>query len=509
MTTLNAIFSTELSPDETDNTFDDPKHRSPLVLHNRDFKSVTDAIANVAERPTTLGWKIAFAVSLSMLGMLGACIGYLILTGVGVWGNNQPASWGFPIVNFVFWVGIGHAGTLISAILFLFRQNWRTAINRFAEAMTIFAVMCAGLFPGIHVGRAWLAYWLFPIPNQMSMWPQFRSPLLWDVFAVGTYATVSVLFWYVGMVPDLATFRDRATGKVKQFAYGLFALGWTGSARHWHRYERAYLLLAALATPLVLSVHSVVSFDFATSQLPGWHTTVFPPYFVAGAVYGGFAMVLNLAIPARAFFGLKDIITLRHLDNCAKVMLGTGLIVAYSYSLEFWAAWYSGNHYERFGFYNRAFGPYMIPFFIMMWCNVLAPQFLWFKKVRTNMLLLFICALFANIGMWFERFEIIITSLTRDFLPSSWYAFRPSPIDILMLIGSFGLFFTMFLLFCRFLPVVAMAEVKTVMPQAHGHGDMDGDGHAREHAHDIGKSDFQPDEHFRPTAGSAPTLRGE
>jgi molybdopterin-containing oxidoreductase family membrane subunit len=501
MTTLTGIFSTELSPDEVNNTLDnDPKHRATLVLHNRDFKSVTDAVSGIAERPTTLGWKIAFVISLSMLSMLGLCIGYLITTGVGVWGNNQPASWGFPIVNFVFWVGIGHAGTLISAILFLFRQNWRTAINRFAEAMTIFAVMCAGLFPGIHVGRAWLAYWLFPIPNQMSMWPQFRSPLLWDVFAVGTYATVSVLFWYVGMVPDLATLRDRATGKIKQIAYGIFALGWTGSSRHWHRYERAYLLLAALATPLVLSVHSVVSFDFATSQLPGWHTTVFPPYFVAGAVYGGFAMVLNLAIPARQFFGLKDIITLRHIENCCKVMLGTGLIVAYAYSLEFWAAWYSGNHYERFTFYNRAFGTYMIPFFIMMWCNVVAPQFLWIKKVRTNLLLVFIIALFANCGMWFERFEIIITSLTRDFLPSSWYIFRPSPIDIMMLIGSFGLFFTMFLLFCRFLPVVAMAEIKTVMPQAHGHG---------EDPHDHRKSDFQPDEHFRPTEGHAPTLRPE
>lgn len=502
MTTLSGIFSTPASPDEVNNTLDDPRHRAALVSHDRGFKAITDAVAAVAERPTTTGWKIAFAISLGMLSMLGVCILYLVTTGVGVWGNNQPASWGFPIVNFVFWVGIGHAGTLISAILFLFRQNWRTAINRFAEAMTIFAVMCAGLFPGIHVGRAWLAYWLFPIPNQMDMWPQFRSPLLWDVFAVGTYATVSVLFWYVGMVPDLATLRDRSTSKIKQILYGIFSLGWTGSSRHWHRYERAYLLLAALATPLVLSVHSVVSFDFATSQLPGWHTTVFPPYFVAGAVYGGFAMVLNLAIPARQFFGLKDIITLRHIENCCKVMLGTGLIVAYAYSLEFWAAWYSGNHYERFAFMNRAFGPYTIPFFIMIWCNVVAPQFLWFKKIRTNLLLVFIIATFANIGMWFERFEIIITSLTRDFLPSSWYAFRPSPIDIMMLIGSFGLFFTMFLLFCRFLPVVAIAEVKTVTPQAHGHDPEHPEGH-----HDARKSDFQPDETFRPTAGQEPTLR--
>jgi Ni/Fe-hydrogenase subunit HybB-like protein len=300
--------------------------------------------------------------------------------------------------------------------------------------MTIFAVVCAGMFPGIHVGRAWLAYWLFPIPNQMNMWPQFRSPLLWDVFAVGTYATVSVLFWYVGMIPDLATLRDRSTGKIRQFALWRFALGWTGSSRHWHRYERAYLLLAALATPLVLSVHSVVSFDFATSQLPGWHTTVFPPYFVAGAVYGGFAMVLNLAIPARAFFGLKDIITIRHIENCAKVMLGTGMIVAYAYSLEFWTAWYSGSHYERFAFINRAFGPYWWGFWIMIWCNVIAPQFLWFKKDPHQHAAGFHHRVLANIGMWFERFEIIITSLTRDFLPSSWYKFvADSPIDLLML----------------------------------------------------------------------------
>ena len=501
MTTFNAIFTTPASPDEIDNTIDDPKDRAPLVVGGLDFRSVTDKVAAVAERPTTMGWKIAFAISLSLLGVFGGCIGYLILTGVGVWGNNQPVSWGFPIVNFVFWVGIGHAGTLISAILFLFRQNWRTAINRFAEAMTIFAVVCAGTFPGIHVGRAWLAYWLFPIPNQMQMWPQFRSPLLWDVFAVGTYATVSVLFWYVGMIPDLATLRDRSKNKLRQFLYGIFALGWTGSSRHWHRYERAYLLLAALATPLVLSVHSVVSFDFATSQLPGWHTTVFPPYFVAGAVYGGFAMVLNLAIPARAYFGLKEIITVRHIENCCKVMLGTGMIVAYAYCLEFWTAWYSGSHYERFAFLNRAFGPYWWSFWIMIFCNVVAPQFLWSKKIRTNMLLVFIIAFFANCGMWFERWEIIVTSLTRDFLPSSWYAFRPSPIDLLMLLGSFGLFFTLFLLFCRFLPVVAMAEVKTVMPQAHAHDDGD------THHHDAHKSDFQPDEHFEPGPGQEPSLR--
>ncbi len=464
---------------DIDNTVDPLRGRAPLVTGKHDFTSVTEMVCNVAERKTTLAWKIAFAGALSLLGILGACITYLVTTGVGVWGNNQPVAWGFPIVNFVFWVGIGHAGTLISAVLFLFRQNWRTGINRFAEAMTIFAVVCAGMFPGVHVGRPWLAYWLFPIPNQMSMWPNFRSPLLWDVFAVGTYATVSTLFWYVGMVPDIATLRDRATGRIQQIAYGALALGWTGSSRHWHRFERAYLLLAALATPLVLSVHSVVSFDFATSQIPGWHTTIFPPYFVAGAIFGGFAMVLNLAIPARELFGLKDIISLRHIDNMAKVLLATGMIVSYAYGTEFFTAWYSGSPSEQFVFMNRAFGPYAWSFWTMIFCNVVAPQFLWSKKLRSNVWFVFVIAFFANIGMWFERFEIIITSLTRDALPSSWWRFMPTPIDLLTLLGSFGLFFTLFLLFVRFLPVVAIAEVKTVMPQAHGH--------------DKPTSDFRPD----------------
>jgi molybdopterin-containing oxidoreductase family membrane subunit len=454
---------------EIDNTTDDPRQRAPLVLGDRDFASITESVCSIAERKTTLQWKIGFAMSLSLLGLLGAGIAYLFSTGVGVWGNNQPVGWAFDIVNFVFWVGIGHAGTLISAVLFLFRQNWRTSINRFAEAMTIFAVICAAMFPGIHVGRAWLAYWLFPIPNQMAMWPNFRSPLLWDVFAVSTYASVSFLFWYVGMVPDLATLRDRAKSKIGQFLYGLFALGWTGSNRHWHRFERAYLLLSALCTPLVLSVHSVVSFDFATSQLPGWHTTIFPPYFVAGAIYGGFAMVLNLAIPAREFFGLKEIITIRHIDNMAKILLATGMIVSYAYATEFFTAWYSGVMYERFAFINRAFGPYGWSFWIMFSCNVIAPQFMWIKKLRTNLWVVFFVALAANIGMWFERFVIIVTSLTRDFLPSSWWAYKPTIVDLGMLAGSFGLFFTLFMLFCRFLPVVAMAEVKGVMPQAKSH----------------------------------------
>lgn len=456
---------------EVDNTLDTPGRRAPLVLGEHDFASVTRTVCGIAENRTPTAWYVAFAISSSLLLLLVVLIGHLVTTGVGVWGNNNPVMWGFPIVNFVFWVGIGHAGTLISAILFLFRQQWRTSINRFAEAMTIFAVICAALFPGIHVGRPWLAYWLFPYPNQMSMWPQFRSPLLWDVFAVGTYATVSLLFWYVGMIPDFATLRDRAKDSIRYYAYGFLSLGWNGSSRHWHRFERAYLILAALATPLVLSVHSVVSFDFAVSQLPGWHTTIFPPYFVAGAVFGGFAMVLTLAIPARQFFGLKELITLRHIENMNKIMLATGMIVGYAYSVEFFIAWYSGHHFEQFVFMNRPLGPYWWAFWVMVCCNVMFPQLLWFKRCRTSLVVTFLVAMGANVGMWFERFVIVITSLHRDFLPSSWGIFIPTWVDLGMLAGSFGLFFTLFLLFCRFLPMVAMAEVKAVMPQAHaGHG---------------------------------------
>jgi len=451
-----------------DNTFEDPQRRAPLVLGDQSYGDVTAAVSDIALKPikkTRLPWVIGFIISLSLLGMLTCLIGYLLLTGVGVWGNNNTVAWGFPIVNFVFWVGIGHAGTLISAILFLFRQDWRTGINRFAEAMTIFAVMCAGLFPGIHVGRAWLAYWLFPYPNQMAMWPNFRSPLLWDVFAVSTYATVSMLFWYMGMIPDIATLRDRAKDKPRQIIYGILALGWRGSNRHWHRYEKAYLLLAALATPLVLSVHSVVSFDFAVSQLPGWHTTIFPPYFVAGAIFGGFAMVLCLLIPARQWYGLENLITRRHVDNCAKVLLATGMIVGYAYLIEIFTAWYSGVKLEQETFLNRAFGPYGWSFWLMMFCNLAAPQLMWFKSMRNNMLIVWIVALLANVGMWFERFVIIITSLTRPHLPSSWTAFTPTWVDYAMLLGSFGLFFTFFLLFCRFLPMVAISEVKAIMPR--------------------------------------------
>lgn len=454
--------------DDLNNTTELPGTRAPLVLGGLDNTAVTTRICEIAEAPKPpLAWYIAFAISSSLTVMLFGLIGYLVTTGVGVWGNNAPVFWAWDIVNFVFWVGIGHAGTLISAILFLFRQHWRTSINRFAEAMTIFAVVCAGIFPSVHVGRVWVIYWLLPVPNQQALWPNFRSPLLWDVFAVSTYATVSLLFWYMGMIPDIATFRDRATQKWRQVLYGVLSLGWTGSARQWHRYEKAYLLLAALATPLVLSVHTVVSFDFAVSQLPGWHTTIFPPYFVAGAVFSGFAMVVTLMVPARAFFGLRDLVTLRHLENMNKIILVTGTMVGYAYAMEFFTAWYSGNRYEQFAFINRAFGPYWWAYWTMVTCNVISPQLFWIKKIRTTPWMMVIVCIFVNIGMWFERFVITVTSLSRDFLPSSWGYYKPTFVDIGMFIGSFGLFFTLFLLFCRFLPIVAMAEVKTVIPENH------------------------------------------
>ncbi len=448
---------------EVDNTQDVPGRREPLVLGGLTDSSVTDKVCAVVETKPSKQWFLAFMISLSALGLLGILVPYLIFTGIGVWGVNNPVGWGYAIVNFVFWVGIGHAGTLISAILFLFRQKWRTSINRAAEAMTIFAVMCAGLFPGIHVGRAWFAYWMFPIPNQMEMWPNFRSPLLWDVFAVGTYFTVSLLFWYMGMIPDLATLRDRAKHKLRKFGYGLLSLGWTGSNRVWHRYERAYLLLAALATPLVLSVHSVVSFDFAVSQVPGWHTTIFPPYFVAGAIFSGFAMVVTLLVPCRHWFGLKEIITIRHLENMNKIIMVTGMMVGYAYGIEFFIAWYGGNPVEKFAFQNRAFGPYGWAYWIMVSCNVISPQIFWFKKARTSLVIMFIVSIFVNIGMWFERFVITVTSLANDFVPSAWDYYRPTAIDIGILIGAFGLFFTCFTLFCRFLPFIAMSEIKGVL----------------------------------------------
>jgi molybdopterin-containing oxidoreductase family membrane subunit len=452
---------------EIDNTLDDPRHRATLITGatGQSLHAVTEAVAGVAEAPhPPAAWYVAMTISVGLLGILGAMVLYLFFTGVGVWNLNRPVGWAFDITNFVFWVGIGHAGTLISAILFLFRQKWRTSINRFAEAMTIFAVVCAGMFPGIHVGRVWYIYWVFPYPNQMAIWPNFLSPLLWDVFAVSTYATVSVLFWYLGMVPDLATLRDRAKSRLAFYLYGIFALGWRGSNRHWQVYEKAYLLLAALATPLVLSVHSVVSFDFAVSQLPGWHTTIFPPYFVAGAIFSGFAMVVTLAVPARQLFGLKNIITLRHIDNMAKIILLTSCIVGYAYSTEFFIAWYGGNSWEQFHFHNRLTGPLWWCGWTMITCNAIIPHVLWFKRVRTNVWALFVVSLLINVGMWFERFTIIVVGLSRDFLPSSWGSYAPSWVEVLTLLGSFGLFMTLFLLFCRYLPMVAMAEVKGVLP---------------------------------------------
>ncbi|HKQ61871.1 MAG TPA: NrfD/PsrC family molybdoenzyme membrane anchor subunit [Candidatus Polarisedimenticolaceae bacterium] len=454
-----------------DNTSDDPTRRAPLAP-GHDFTTLTERVCGVVEaRRPPRAWYVAFAFSSTLCLLLAAMLTYVVATGIGVWGNNAPVGWAFDIINFVFWVGIGHAGTLISAILFLLRQDWRTGINRFAEAMTIFAVICAGLFPAIHVGRIWIAYWLFPIPNQMLVWPNFRSPLLWDVFAVSNYFTVSLLFWYLGLIPDLATLRDRAPTRLRAWIYGLFAMGWRGSHRHWQVYERVYLILAGLATPLVLSVHSVVSFDFAVSLLPGWHTTIFPPYFVAGAIFGGFAMVAVLAVPARELFGLKDLITLRHIENMNKIMLATGLMVGYAYFVEFFVAWYSGNPYEHFTFLNRALGPYAWAYWIMVTCNVITPQLFWSKKIRTSPWLTFVVCICINIGMWFERFVIIVTSLHRDFLPSSWGYYRPTWVDLCTLAGSFGLFLTLFLLFVRFLPMVAMAEVKSVIgaAQAHDH----------------------------------------
>jgi Ni/Fe-hydrogenase subunit HybB-like protein len=448
---------------------DDLSQRPPLILGKPDFHAITEAVAAPLERPTPRAWWLCFAVSLAMLSLLGVSVAWLFWEGVGIWGLNNPVGWAFDITNFVFWVGIGHAGTLISAILFLFRQKWRTSINRSAEAMTLFAVACALTFPGIHVGRVWVAYWMFPLPNQMGMWPNFRSPLLWDVFAVSIYGTVSLLFWYVGLIPDLATIRDRAVKPMARRIYGALALGWRSSHRHWQHYERAYLVLAGLATPLVLSVHSIVSMDFAVSQLPGWHTTIFPPYFVAGAIFSGFAMVVTLMVITRKAFAMEHIITLNHFDAMAKIMLLTGSMVGYAYGMEFFTAWYSGNPYEVFAFQNRAFGPYAWAYWTMISCNVIIPQLFWFTKVRRSIPALFVLSLFVNLGMWFERFVIIVTSLHRDFLPSSWAMYTPTIWEVMALVGSFGLFFTLFCLFVRFLPIVATAEVKTVLPQADPH----------------------------------------
>jgi len=455
--------------------------REPLVQNHRSFGWISDRVSAITEGKAPKWWWAAFIPSVCLLGLLGCMLFYQVTTGVGVWGNHHPTMWGWDIINFVWWIGIGHAGTLISAILFLMRQKWRTAVNRAAEAMTIFAVMCAGIYPALHVGRMWFDWWLFPIPTYQGLWPQFRSPLMWDVFAVSTYFTVSVLFWYVGLIPDLATLRDRSKTKVKQFIYGLFSLGWTGSNRHWSNYEKAYLILAGLSTPLVLSVHSIVSLDFAVSQLPGWHTTIFPPYFVAGAVFSGFGMVLTLLIPLRSMCHLEDIITKRHIDVMCKVTLATGCIVSYAYIMEFIIAWYSGSAMEKFHFMNRALGPMWWGWVMMMSCNMIVPQLFWFKKVRQNLVLVFILSIFVNIGMWFERFVIVVVGLYREFLPSNWDYFKPTWVDICTFLGTFGLFFTMFLLFMRFLPMIAVSEVKGVTPQADPHHPSAGGGTGGHH----------------------------
>ncbi len=444
--------------------------REPLVLNNRSLGWISDRVCRIIEDPVPGWWWPTFVISFVLMSVMFGCIGYLISTGVGVWGLNQPVAWAWDITNFVFWIGIGHAGTLISAILFLLRQKWRTSINRAAEAMTIFAVICAGIFPVIHTGRVWYAvWWLPPIPNMYDIWVQFRSPLLWDVFAVSTYFTVSALFWYTGLIPDLATLRDRSKSKIRKFCYGLFSLGWTGSNRHWSNYEKAYMILAGISTPLVLSVHSIVSFDFAVSQLPGWHTTIFPPYFVAGAIFSGFGMVLTLMIPLRSLCGLEDLITVRHIELMCKVITATGTMVGYAYGMEFFIAWYGGNPYELYAFQNRAFGPYWWAYWAMISCNVISPQLFWVKSFRTNMFFVFIVSIFVNIGMWFERFVIIVTSLHRDYLPANWGYFSPTWVDIWTFVGSFGLFMVLFLLFVRYLPVIAISEVKGVTPQADPH----------------------------------------
>tara|TARA_B100000953_G_C18025382_1_gene421656 strand:- start:690 stop:2057 length:1368 start_codon:yes stop_codon:yes gene_type:complete len=438
--------------------------REPQIHGNKNLNDVTNEVCNIMDRKPTWLWWLGITLSLSALTLGIVSVSYQIATGIGTWGLNKTVGWAFDITNFVFWVGIGHAGTLISAILFLFRQKWRTSINRSAEAMTIFAVMCAGLFPIIHMGRPWLAYWMFPYPNfRGPLWINFRSPLAWDVFAIGTYLIISATFWYFGMIPDLATVRDRAKNKIKKFFFGALSLGWNGSYRVWHRYETVYALLAGLATPLVVSVHTVVSFDFATSSIPGWHTTTFPPYFVAGAVFSGFAMVLTLMIIARKTLKLEEYITLNHIENMTKVIIVTGGIVTASYATEFFIAWYSGNGFEQFVFLNRALGPFAWAYWIMVGCNLITPQFFWFRSIRRNVIIVFILSIFVNIGMWFERFVIIVTSLHRDFLPSAWSMYAPTWVEIGTLIGSFGLFFTLFLLFIRTMPMISMGEVKSVL----------------------------------------------
>jgi Ni/Fe-hydrogenase subunit HybB-like protein len=434
-----------------------------LVEGNPPLADLDRVISLPLDQRPNKNFLIAITITSIMLLIGIVCVGLTFYYGIGMWGNNQPVGWAFGIINFVFWVGIGHAGTLISAILFLLRQKWRTGIARFAEAMTIFAVICAGLFPIIHTGRPWLAGYLVPYPNDHGLWVNFNSPLVWDVFAVSTYFTVSLVFWYVGLIPDFATLRDRTSEKIKKTIYSVFSLGWRHSNRHWQHYDKAYMILAGLATPLVLSVHTVVSFDFATAVLPGWHTTIFPPYFVAGAIFSGFAMVVTCLVFLRKVFNIEHIITMNHLDNMNKIILVTSLMVGYGYAMELFMNWYSGSKFEMFVFLNRALGPYAWAFWTMISCNVIFPQLFWIRKIRRSVPIMLIIVIFVNVGMWIERFVIIVTSLHRDFLPSSWRMYTPTLVDLGILLGSFGLFFTLILLFTRTLPVISMSEVKAVI----------------------------------------------
>ena len=439
----------------------------PVISPGQTFDSVTDTITDVVlKRPIGLAWLGGLAIGMTLLGILGMAVTWLLLRGVGIWGINVPVAWGFAIINFVWWIGIGHAGTLISAILLLFKQTWRNSINRFAEAMTLFAVACAGMFPLLHMGRPWLGYWMFPYPNTMGVWPQFRSPLVWDVFAVSTYATISAVFWFVGLVPDFATMREEATNPFARKVYGALSLGWRGSARHWTRYEALYILLAGISTPLVLSVHTVVSFDFEVAIVPGWYTTIFPPYFVAGAIYSGFAMVLVLAIPIRKYYGLEGMITMRHLQNAAKIMLATGLIVGYGYFFETFVAMYSGSTYERFMIHNRWFGPYAWAYWSLILFNILIPQVLWWPKIRQSTTWLFFISLVVLVGMWLERFVIIVTSLHRDYLPSSWGHYTPTRWDWATYMGTIGLFTAAIFVFIRIVPAISIFEMRMLLPQA-------------------------------------------
>ena len=444
-----------------------------VIAPGQTYSGVDDVVDRPIFRKLTRAprwWFMGFAVGFVLLMLWLYTVVTLIIRGTGIFGNNIPVAWAFPIINFVWWIGIGHAGTLISAILLLFRQDWRTSINRFAEAMTLFAVVCAGLGPILHLGRPWVFYWLAPYPNTYGLWPQFRSPLDWDLFAISTYASVSALFWFIGLVPDLASMRDKATHPFSRMFYGTLALGWRGSTKHWQRYQRAYLLLAALSTPLVLSVHSTIAMDFAVAQLPGWNNTIAPPYFVAGAVYAGFAMVLILGIPLRRAYGLEGLITKKHLDNCAKVMFATGMIVLYGYIIELFIAWYSGVEYERFMAYNRVFGDYAWGFWALIVCNGLTIQALWFKRVRQSTTALFVISLVVSVGMWLERYVIVAISLTRDFLPSSWGNYTPTVFDWSLFIGSIGLFLSLWFVFIRLLPSIATSEIKELVHHDRHHG---------------------------------------